>query len=313
MATMDIIFVTGMGRSGTSAITRILSLCGAALPDRLLRPGDGNPKGYWEAEVAIKRNDQFMHAFGTAYLDPSLRILDAEISDRVRDLHARNIGVFLRELPEADAVVVKDPRISGLVTSWDTVSRSQQLTPKYIHIFRHPSDVAASLKARYGMQPGYASALWLKYNLLPERMTRHAPRVFISYRELLDDWQQVVRKCNDRLKLSLAFNEDAIATANQFLSPELEHHRTEESDVVDDLTPGLWLRRTYSILKNAAEIGSIDEREADCLFQEYAGAERFFRDAHCSYQDRFPSGGPKRSSKKKEAAPKDVPALLTTL
>lgn len=301
---MNIIFVTGMGRSGTSAVTRILSLCGAALPDRVVRPGPANPRGYWEAEIALKRNDQFLQALGSSYLDPSLGFLHTQISRKAQALHARNICSFLSGLPKADAVVIKDPRISGLVESWDTAARSSGLVPKYVHVFRHPCDVAASLHARYGLSIGYSFALWLKYNLLPERMTRHAPRIFASYRQLLKDWQQIVHRCNEQLQLTLLIDDKAIAEVEKFLAHDLEHHRTAETDPADDATSGQWVSRTYSMLRKAAQTGTIDETEADRIFAEYAGTERFFREAQRHYEERFLSTPlPRRSipSKRQKA------------
>lgn len=284
---MDIIFIVGMGRSGTSAVTRILSLCGAALPERVLRSGPGNPRGYWEAEVALKRNNQFLQALGSSYHDPSLGFLEAQISREARALHARNVRSFLSGLPKADAVVVKDPRVSGLVESWDTAARSLGLVPKYVHMFRHPSDVAASLHARYGLSTRYSFALWLKYNLLPERMTRHAPRIFASYRELLRDWKQIVQKCSEGLKLTLVIDDKVIAEVGEFLSSDLEHHRADDTDLLDDATTREWVGRTYAMLRKAEQTGAIDETEANRIFAEYAGTESFFREAQRHYQDRF--------------------------
>ncbi len=39
-----ILFVLGMGRSGTSALTRVLSLCGGTLPAKLVGANAGNPR-----------------------------------------------------------------------------------------------------------------------------------------------------------------------------------------------------------------------------------------------------------------------------
>jgi hypothetical protein len=44
----ELIFILGMARSGTSALTRVLSLCGCALPKSLKEANDGNPRGFWE-------------------------------------------------------------------------------------------------------------------------------------------------------------------------------------------------------------------------------------------------------------------------
>ncbi|MFY7850700.1 MAG: hypothetical protein ACOVQ6_02790, partial [Brevundimonas sp.] len=40
--------VAGMHRSGTSAVARLLSLAGGALPGNIIQPGPDNPTGFWE-------------------------------------------------------------------------------------------------------------------------------------------------------------------------------------------------------------------------------------------------------------------------
>ncbi|HNA50429.1 MAG TPA: sulfotransferase family protein, partial [Mycobacterium sp.] len=51
-----ILFVLAMARSGTSALTRVLSLCGAALPAGMLGANKGNQRGYWEPRESIYLN-----------------------------------------------------------------------------------------------------------------------------------------------------------------------------------------------------------------------------------------------------------------
>jgi hypothetical protein len=61
-----LLFVLGMGRSGTSALTRVLSLCGAALPPGMLGADAGNPRGYWEPRAALGINERFLYRHGSS-------------------------------------------------------------------------------------------------------------------------------------------------------------------------------------------------------------------------------------------------------
>jgi len=54
------IFVLGMHRSGTSALTRVFSFLGASLPRNLYPPGLGNETGHWEPEAAVQLNDRIL-------------------------------------------------------------------------------------------------------------------------------------------------------------------------------------------------------------------------------------------------------------
>src|SRR4051812_44644410 len=67
-----VIFVLGMGRSGSSAMARLLSLCGGRLPAGLLPPNGANPTGYWEPQEAVHANAKFLHACGSSFFDTQL-------------------------------------------------------------------------------------------------------------------------------------------------------------------------------------------------------------------------------------------------
>src|SRR5215469_8136919 len=69
-----LVFVFGMGRSGTSALARALSLCGGVLPATLLGADDGNSKGHWEPLNALHLNEEFLTRHGSTWFDPTLRL-----------------------------------------------------------------------------------------------------------------------------------------------------------------------------------------------------------------------------------------------
>ncbi len=62
------VVVLGMHRSGTSALARVLNLCGAYLPDELMSPRHyDNPTGFWEPEAIVKLNDRVLRQLGGAW------------------------------------------------------------------------------------------------------------------------------------------------------------------------------------------------------------------------------------------------------
>ena len=58
------ILICGMHRTGTSALTRVLSLLGAALPRNIYPPGTGNELGHWEPRDVVKLHDEMLNAAG---------------------------------------------------------------------------------------------------------------------------------------------------------------------------------------------------------------------------------------------------------
>src|SRR5512146_2769692 len=110
----SILFVFGMGRSGSSALTRVLSLCGGALPADLLGANDGNPAGHWEPQDALAINDAFLAQHGTSWHDPTLRLQgEVTFTEQERFRYLAQIESFLRRVSPAPVLVIKEPRITA--------------------------------------------------------------------------------------------------------------------------------------------------------------------------------------------------------
>jgi hypothetical protein len=65
------IVVLGMHRSGTSALTRVLSFCGASLPKRIMRPRSDNETGFWESACTNAILDEILASAGSVWYDVS--------------------------------------------------------------------------------------------------------------------------------------------------------------------------------------------------------------------------------------------------
>lgn len=269
-----LIFVVGMGRSGTSALTRLLSLSGAALPDTLIGPDAGNPTGHWEPALALRINELYLAAGGSSFWDAGLRVQTAEATVS-RKAFIQKIRWFLQnELVRGDVFVLKDPRTSVLLDCWLAAAAEAGFTSKVIHIFRRPDEVAASLKARDHLDRAHAYLLWVKYNLLSERDARGWLRAVVSYDALLDDWQGQLRRLIDTLDLSLTTPPGP--TVDAFLTPALRHH-TAPAQIIEDPTPDGWAERIFAML-GAALDGEIDTAGMDGVFAEFAAWDAARRD-----------------------------------
>src|SRR6266446_5884678 len=103
--------VCGMHRTGTSAVARTFSLLGASLPDRLVPPNEGNPKGHWEPEKVVALNDQMLQAAGSDLYS----VVDFDpawfAAPGAADYLEAARGVLRQEYGDSRFIVVKDPRI----------------------------------------------------------------------------------------------------------------------------------------------------------------------------------------------------------
>ena len=111
-----VVLVFGMGRSGSSALARVLSLCGCGLPGELVGATDANPLGTLGAPEALESNEAFLSAHGASWHDPTLR-LQGELAS-IRELAAAFVDrsrLFFRSQPQTPLLVIKEPRITALL------------------------------------------------------------------------------------------------------------------------------------------------------------------------------------------------------
>ena len=140
-----VLFVLGSGRSGTSAVTRVLSLCGGTLPGELADANALNPRGYWEPVEAGNVNDAILHRHGSTIFDPSLRLQEEGTFDAEdKATCIAEIGAFLTALPAAPLVVIKNPAITLLSGLWFEAARAAGYDIAVVIAVRHPNEVIAS-------------------------------------------------------------------------------------------------------------------------------------------------------------------------
>lgn len=268
-AGQEAIFVLGMSRSGTSAVTRVLSLCGGTLPRHVLPSSNSNPSGYWEPMRAKEVNDAFLAAHFSSWSDATLQLQTESVSMASRQTFIEDIAQLVKsEFAAGQTILLKDPRIATLFPFWRGAMDQLGFSIKIVQVFRHPNDVAASLKVRDRMPAALAQALWLKANLISERDGRCLPRVFISYADVLQDWERVINSCIDALNLRLRITAETRSEVANFLDKSLCHHETAADDLIHDTSPGLLVNRTYDLLMQA-RYGHLNMEVADVIRGEY--------------------------------------------
>ncbi|ORW56594.1 sulfotransferase family protein [Mycobacterium parmense] len=270
------LFVLGFARSGTSALTRVLSLCGAVLPTGLLGATARDPAGFWEPRAAVYLNGAILRRHGSAGFDPTLRLQEEDaFSAAEKAAWIAKIRKFFAALPAAPLVVIKDPKITALSGLWLEAARRAGFAPMVVIAVRHPEESVKSLTASAGTSPELGSALWLKYSLLAERDTRGLPRVFVEYANLMDDWRREIKRISTALAIELdTRGEDAI---EKFLASGLRHHR--HGDSVSRPFGADWIPAAYEALSAAARDEPWEQTTLDRVFESYRSSEQGFRTA----------------------------------
>jgi hypothetical protein len=279
------LFVVGFGRSGTSALTRVLSLCGAALPPRLLGATSENPLGFFEPREVIHLNQAILRHSGSSGYDLTLRAQTGETNAKNADWITK-IRSYLSTLPAAPIVVIKEPKLTAVSGLWFEAARLSGFDVTAVIAVRHPQEVIGSLDKRARGQryvrssPELVSAWWLKYTLLAERNTRGVPRVFVEYTNLLADWRREVKRMSTALDIDLVAQDEA--AIDQFLTPELRHH--QQRGPMPEPFGTDWMATAYEALSAAARDEAWDESELDRVLEAYGACERGFQMAFDDHQ-----------------------------
>lgn len=226
------ILVLGMHRSGTSAVTRVLSLLGATLPERLMPKAEGNPVGYFEPMEIVSIHERLLASADTEWSDwgafprewyrsASRAAFQAELTEAV----TRNYG-------DDGLFLVKDPRLLRFVPLWRDLLTVLRVRPAAVLPFRNPIEVALSLKRRDGFPQEHGFLLWLRHVLDAELHSRDLVRAFVSYDRLLEQKRMATYGLIESLpfdwprKTSAAFDEIA-----HFLDGKLRRNTASRDDL----------------------------------------------------------------------------------
>jgi len=244
----------GAHRSGTSALARVLNICGCDLPATLMGASYGNETGHWESSSISAFNDEVLNVAGSRW-DDCLRINAAWYrSAHYGRYRERGTELLKQEFRNSPLFVLKDPRICRLAPFWLDILAAANVQPSIILPIRDPSGVAGSLARRDETPEWFGGLLWLRHVLDAEAGTRGRTRVFTSFYGLFLDWRREVDAISDRLNVafprvsSIAVEEiDSFLMARGDLPPAPAQRAQSRPHRGWDVEG--WLGETYAILE----------------------------------------------------------------
>jgi len=218
-----------MHRSGTSAMARVLSLAGGALPERVIQPGPDNPLGFWEPWEMVALNDEILADIGSSWDDILVHVADTAAWERRDAFLGRAEAFVTNNFGDRPLPVIKDPRASVLTRLWRQALVTGGYRPVYVIMVRHPVEVAGSLAARDGFPTAKSLLVWAAYMLAAERDTRDEARVFVAYPDLIADWRAVLDRIQTVVGNALPGRDDAAAAEiDRYLSRSHRHHEASD-------------------------------------------------------------------------------------
>jgi len=250
------VVVLGMHRSGTSLITRLVSLMGLSLcRDEDLFVGlRANPRGDWESKSLVAFNNRLLdERDSTWFCPPALSSSDVS---RMLKRHGTDALATLEYAHPQRPWVWKDPRTCMLLPFWSRVLAGRAA---YLLVVRHPIEVSDSLARRNGYSPLVSLALWERYTRQAILGAAGRPTMVCTYDHVLADpltWCARLGDFLGELGLTLDGAEEAVAGA--FAMEDLRHSRQSWSE----LQPGSLISSEQVALAEVARVFTAQESYA---------------------------------------------------
>ena len=243
------ILVTGMHRSGTSALTRVLSIVGCELPQTLVQPKSGNVLGFWESQVLTNLNEEILACTDSFWED--WRPFDRSwySSRSAEGIRSRGQQLIRDEFGESRLFVLKDPRLCRLLEFWFQAFDALGIDVRVVSPIRNPFDVAASLHARNHIDPFCGLLIWLRHVLDAEAASRGRPRAYLRYEQLMANARAVVEGIGEDLGLSWpnASDPSAEKEIDTFITPSMHHFHSEEGSRLSDPDVSHWIKDSFQV------------------------------------------------------------------
>jgi hypothetical protein len=179
------VLVIGMHRSGTSAVTAMLTQLGLNPPraDDLLPPSPWNERGNGESKSLVELNDRLLGELGGSWSAPP------ELSSRwasagsLAGLKTEAFEVFT-STAGAWPFAWKDPRNCILMPFWTSVIGSPVAA---VFVYREPLEVARSLQARNHFPVTHGLALWERYVRTAAANLAGFPTIAVEFTQVLSE------------------------------------------------------------------------------------------------------------------------------
>ena len=227
-----IVVVTGVPRSGTSAITRGLKVMGVNLGTSLEPADSNNEKGYFEDSDINNLNYGFLKLL---YERPDYAILVdlKKIPQEVADTFKTSVRVFIeRRLDKYDIFGLKDPFMSKILPIWKDIFAEIGVSTSYIIPCRNPLSVARSINKKGNIDYIIAYYIWFSGMLSSLIYLAGEKVVFVDYDDMLTDPKKQLQRISEYLSLPFDSNgSEFLEFSGDFLEESLRHGRFSIKDL----------------------------------------------------------------------------------
>jgi len=183
-----VIIITGSGRSGTSAVARLLHESGISVGRDLIEADRGNTEGYFEERAVVAMNERLLAGAG---LHEWFATVSRERMLEIAEGHREE----MRALAATATPAWKDPRFCWTLEAW---LRHFDEKPRILVCLRSPEEVIASTTEYFGLASDEAKRaaahVWrAEYERLIEIIDAHGlDATCVEYDALLGDTERTI-------------------------------------------------------------------------------------------------------------------------
>lgn len=268
-----VLFVLGMHRSGTSALTGVLSQLCLSQSKHPMPSSIDNPRGFFESVSIMELNNEILASCGSRWDDWSEFNWDTIDSQKLSQFKDKIQNVIISEFGETPTIVVKDPRICRIAPLWFAVVQNPLVTIPY----RHPWEVAQSLLRRNSIPTEQGLLIWLRHTLDAEYFSRLLPRAIVYMPHLLNDWRSCIAKIEKKLSIDWSTNLSLYESdIDAFLDKGLKHHNSVKNIFEQEPALDGWIKETHFAMMSQIEEMDISQSQVqlDSIRRQLAAANQ---------------------------------------
>lgn len=216
------LFITGPGRCGTSALAGSLKILGLNFGKNLLRAAPENPKGFFEDKVFKAINYDLILKNGGDWDKPPQTI------EPIPEIERRMKSFVNKYIPRARITALKDPKLCLTLHLWKRYFDRLDI----IYCERQPDEIAESLRRVHGIENGL-ELIKIYHDRFKAAFDKRKMRLLrVKYTDIISDWMKVIEAINNQFPLLDLAKKDGV---NKFIDAKLYRCRGTDGNNTDGM------------------------------------------------------------------------------
>jgi hypothetical protein len=216
--------VTGMHRSGTSAISGSLRSLGMNFGDNLQEAmANVNEKGFFEDNDIVAFNQKLLAVLGRTWSSLSVITSQEFESPFVKALIPEASDIFSKKISSFTNFACKDPRFSILLPFWRDIFTANNLETTLIVAVRNPISVVNSLVKRDSFEREKAYYLWMYYTFSCVSGCEDYTTILVDYDSFLENPRAELNRLRKLLKIGSIASIREFLKESKFIDANLRH------------------------------------------------------------------------------------------